>query len=199
MKDMETTKICSKCGRELPLSEFNKDRTRKDGLQTYCKDCRKQYMKQYNKEYYVEHRDERIEYIKQWKVDNLEYDKQYKKQWYADNPEYNKQYMKQWRSTIEGYANMIRYNNLQADRNQGRIRANEDPLPSLEEYIELLQQRDYYDGEQYHWSEMGLDRIDNSKPHTLDNVVPCSTAHNVQRGTMPFEEFKAIFIKNGNT
>ena len=196
---METTKICSKCRRELPLSEFNKDRTRKDGLQTYCKDCRKQYMKQYNKEYYVEHRNERIEYIKQWKVDNLEYDKQYKKQWYADNPEYNKQYMKQWRSTIEGYANMIRYNNLQADRKQGRIAADEDPLPSIEEYIELLQQRDYYDGEQYHWSEMGVDRIDNSKAHTLDNVVPCSTAHNVQRGTMSFEEFKAIFIKNGNT
>jgi len=39
----ELTKVCPKCGRELPLSEFNKDKSRKDGLNVYCKECRKIY------------------------------------------------------------------------------------------------------------------------------------------------------------
>ena len=33
------TKVCRKCGRELPLSEFHKKSASKDGLQDYCKQC----------------------------------------------------------------------------------------------------------------------------------------------------------------
>lgn len=34
-----TTKICSKCGRLLPISEFSKDSYQADGYQTKCKRC----------------------------------------------------------------------------------------------------------------------------------------------------------------
>ena len=34
---MEKLKKCSKCGRELPVSEFWKNASTEDGLQTYCK------------------------------------------------------------------------------------------------------------------------------------------------------------------
>lgn len=37
----EKRKTCSKCGRELPISHFHKDSAIKDGLQTVCKECRK--------------------------------------------------------------------------------------------------------------------------------------------------------------
>lgn len=33
------TKVCSRCKRELPISEFSKDKTRKDGVYCYCKKC----------------------------------------------------------------------------------------------------------------------------------------------------------------
>lgn len=36
---MEKLKKCSKCGRELPVSEFWKNASTEDGLQTYCKEC----------------------------------------------------------------------------------------------------------------------------------------------------------------
>lgn len=39
------TKKCSKCGRELPVSEFWKKSSTKDGLQAYCKDCGNDYIK----------------------------------------------------------------------------------------------------------------------------------------------------------
>ena len=33
------TKVCSKCGKELPLSEFYKHPSTKDGLMNHCKGC----------------------------------------------------------------------------------------------------------------------------------------------------------------
>jgi len=37
-------KFCSKCKEHKPLSEFDKDRTSKDGVGWRCKPCRKEYM-----------------------------------------------------------------------------------------------------------------------------------------------------------
>ena len=34
------TKVCAKCHRELPLSEFHKYKRSPDGHQFYCKQCR---------------------------------------------------------------------------------------------------------------------------------------------------------------
>lgn len=34
------TKKCSKCGRELPLSEFSKNNSTKDGYDYYCRSCK---------------------------------------------------------------------------------------------------------------------------------------------------------------
>lgn len=42
---MENFKKCSKCGRELPVSEFWKNASTEDGLQTYCKECGNVYAK----------------------------------------------------------------------------------------------------------------------------------------------------------
>jgi hypothetical protein len=39
------TKKCSKCGRELPRSEFYKHPYTKDGLQIFCKECAKEEVK----------------------------------------------------------------------------------------------------------------------------------------------------------
>jgi hypothetical protein len=59
------TKICSKCGIEKPVSEFYKNRSRKDGLCYRCKDCAAAYYQDhkdkkstYNQNYYKENKDE---------------------------------------------------------------------------------------------------------------------------------------------
>jgi NAD-dependent SIR2 family protein deacetylase len=41
------TKVCKKCGRELPVENFSINRSNKDGLQTECKECKAEYMKGY--------------------------------------------------------------------------------------------------------------------------------------------------------
>lgn len=35
------TKRCSKCGRELPLTEFHRNASLADGLQKQCKECKR--------------------------------------------------------------------------------------------------------------------------------------------------------------
>ena len=37
---MKKTKVCGKCGRELPLDMFNSCKSSSDGLQNQCRDCK---------------------------------------------------------------------------------------------------------------------------------------------------------------
>lgn len=45
MENTEQTKVCTRCKRELPLSEFYKDKHTKDGYLCWCKACSKEYQK----------------------------------------------------------------------------------------------------------------------------------------------------------
>jgi hypothetical protein len=45
-------------------------------------------------------------------------------------------------------------------------------------------------------SDMSLDRLDNSKPHTIDNVVLCQRFINNGRGNTTVEEFTAYLAAN---
>jgi len=42
-----TTKRCPRCKQEKPVSEFNKDRRAKDGLQSYCRKCHRAHQREY--------------------------------------------------------------------------------------------------------------------------------------------------------
>ena len=51
------TKYCNRCEQDKPLSEYTKNKAKKDGLQGYCRDCAKTYRKEHyhkNKEPYLE-------------------------------------------------------------------------------------------------------------------------------------------------
>jgi 5-methylcytosine-specific restriction endonuclease McrA len=58
--DDTTMKRCPKCGQTKPSNEFNKNRSRKDGLADRCKTCRNEYrqtnverLNEYAREYYA--------------------------------------------------------------------------------------------------------------------------------------------------
>ncbi len=56
-KEQESIKRCSGCGEEKRLSEFYKDRCKKDGHRGQCKVCKNAYCAKYraeNKEYYAQ-------------------------------------------------------------------------------------------------------------------------------------------------
>jgi len=66
-------KNCSTCKVDQPLENFNKDKRRSDGVDYVCKMCKKLYYKQNkekillkHKEYYLNHVDERKEYLEKY-------------------------------------------------------------------------------------------------------------------------------------
>lgn len=63
-----SSKICSKCKQELERECFNKQKSSKDGLNAWCKKCRKEYGIKYNEE----HPNIRIQNHKKHYEDNKE-------------------------------------------------------------------------------------------------------------------------------
>ena len=47
MNIMENTKVCCKCNRELSIECFTKNKTKKDGLQSWCRECSNKYHQTY--------------------------------------------------------------------------------------------------------------------------------------------------------
>jgi hypothetical protein len=73
------TKICSKCKIKKELSEFYKNKKKKDGLCGYCKSCWSIFHKEYRvknsekeKDRHSKYRLENKEKIKKWRDDNKE-------------------------------------------------------------------------------------------------------------------------------
>jgi len=88
------TKVCSKCKSVKLFSEFSKDKSKKDGHQTKCKACAKEY----DDKYYAANSEELKEYNAEWRAANSEKKKKYSAEYRAANPdkvkEYNAEYQK---------------------------------------------------------------------------------------------------------
>lgn len=54
------TKVCPKCGRELPTTEFYGNKHNKDGLQDKCKDCQREWNREYARRKKEERRIEKL-------------------------------------------------------------------------------------------------------------------------------------------
>lgn len=72
-------KRCPRCKETKLLTEFGKDRRNKDGLNIYCRACKKVYndeQKEYRTKYYIqyhkEHRSEECEYSKRYRKEHVE-------------------------------------------------------------------------------------------------------------------------------
>lgn len=85
------TKVCAKCGEVKALDLFNKNKSTKSGLQSYCKNC----MTNYNK-----NNAKRIaDCGEQWRKNNAQQVAIYKNIWRNDNPEKMKAAQKKYRQT----------------------------------------------------------------------------------------------------
>lgn len=133
---MDNTKICTKCGRELPLSEFNKDKNRKDGLHPWCKECIR---------------------------------------------ELSKTPMGRACSLVCGYNGM--------DKKHGRGKGN---LTGKWVYDNILFKPCAHCGKEG-WQVIGCNRLDNSKPHTKDNVEPCCKECNLKLAAKEFIKYNKQF------
>lgn len=102
-------KVCSKCGKELNESCFDKRKSSKDGLYGQCKECRKKYNDAYRKnnkdkidtqrkEYRCKNKELLSERSKKYRKENPEKMHERYKRSYAKHKEYNIQYQRKYRA-----------------------------------------------------------------------------------------------------
>ena len=164
-------KVCSKCKQKKPFEGFNKERARKDGLRSQCKDCVKQYREQ-NKERFSE---QQKQYYEQNKERIREYNKQYREQ----NKESIRERNKQYRRTPSG-----RFCDYKRNAKQRGIE-----FHLTEEQFESFWQKPCeYCGAEI--ETIGLDRLDSDGHYTIDNVVSCCWSCNKSKGRKTLEEWK---------
>jgi len=125
------TKICSKCGEELPATEefFGKEKHGKYGLKPKCKKCINEYNKEYHKnnkekiserhknynksdqghkvrEKYLEKtKDKRHEYRINRYINNKEKELKINREWYQNNTEQHRKLSKRWTRENREYLN----------------------------------------------------------------------------------------------
>ena len=133
------------------------------------------------KQHYLDNKERIAEYGKQYREDNKEQIAEYGKQWREDNPEYNKQYIK----TPIGRANILLCAYRQSDKDQNR---GECTLTTQWIVDNIFSKPCHYCGET-DWKKLGCDRVDNSKPHTPDNVVPCCCECNRKKARYTYDEY----------
>ena len=86
------TRHCPKCGRDLDESEFYHNRTRRDGLDAYCKACRKK-----SNEKYI---DRMLDYRFERMMSDPDYAAQYREyyqKWYERNKDKMRAYQQEYR------------------------------------------------------------------------------------------------------
>lgn len=81
-------KLCYKCGKTKPITEFHKDKSKQDGLNYLCKECTKEYfqlpkvqerIKKYRQTYHQNNKEKIAKRSKTWHNNNQEWRKQYSK------------------------------------------------------------------------------------------------------------------------
>ena len=93
MTIVQHNKTCRKCGEDKPAAEFYKSSANSDGLQAYCKPCKKGTYRGYVKD----NREKVSEAFRRWSRENAERRGAYLSGWRSRNVESRSEYNRDWR------------------------------------------------------------------------------------------------------
>lgn len=125
--------------------------------------------KEYLHQWYLKNREKKLEQNKKWCEGNKEKREEYLKNYYQENKEEILSKQSDYHKTQKGRAVVLCADYRTEDKLRGR---GESTLTADWVVENIFSKPCHYCGET-DWTKLGADRIDNSKPHTPDNVVPC--------------------------
>ena len=163
------TKRCSKCGRILPITEFHKDKSRKDGLQCWCKDCQKAM----KKEWYQSNKDailkKQAAYNQANKCKIAEYNAAYYQANKGKIAECKAAYIDPQTHPMNWARNMVNaYRQIDRDRF-----GDDSQTITAEWFLDNIAYKPCAHCGVQRIGLVGCNRLDNTKGHTIDNVEPC--------------------------
>lgn len=124
--------------------------------------------KEANKRFRENHTDYRENEYKKYKERILVYNKHYYQKHKEEYAEYNKLYFKQYYQTPMGRAHSLLSAYKQSDKKHNRGKC----TLTAKWIVENIFAKNCKCGES-DWTKLGCNRLDNSLPHTPDNVEPC--------------------------
>jgi hypothetical protein len=129
------SKVCTKCGEEKALCEFNKDKTHKDGYRSVCKNCVYNYQRErnlLNKKIKLNKETISIEeYRKQYYQNNKEKIKEKSKLWYKNNLDKVKKTKDNYKPKKRLLDKAYREKNKEIRNLKEKIKRENDPLYRL--------------------------------------------------------------------
>ena len=143
----------------------------------------------------------------EWKKNNKErayetwklyYDKNkddlidYSRKWYSENKERCSETKSKYRKTPIGRACHLYWKYNQMDKKAGRGVGDLSPVWIVEN---IFTKPCVHCGET-DWHKIGCNRLDNSKPHTMDNVEPCCYECNVKLAGAERTQKKSSKLRN---
>ena len=154
---------------------------------------RKEAKRLRNAEYYKHNKDKIYEKQIEWRTNNKEklaeyyseYHHKYWAEYYKNNKEKFDEKQTEYQKTPIGRANNLSSSYKHNDKINGK---GECTLTGQWIVDNIFTKKCVYCGES-DWRKLGCDRIDNTLPHTPDNVVPCCAECNTKRGTIPYYEY----------
>lgn len=143
-------KTCSKCKIDLPIDSFTKDKTKKDGLTSYCRVCKREH----GKKRWLENKDALSASHKIYYEQNKESAQAYGKKYYEENKEQAHAQCKKWREENKDKIHVIqkRYYSKNKDKIKDYRDTNKDKRKEYgtKYYIEnkdqmLSKNKEYYE------------------------------------------------------
>lgn len=173
-------KNCKKCGEDKPLTSFSRDKSKSDGLQSYCKSC----INGYNRDYYQKNRIDILIYQASYAADNPEVGRRSAEVWRNKHPELYIKRIEAWR---KDNPEMVRG---QHNRRRARKQNCETPLTNSE-WMEILEDFNYlcfWCGALYEEQDH-LIPLSKGGKHSKENVVPSCITCNRKKATKDPLEF----------
>lgn len=156
----------------------------------------KEEIKEYNHQYYLKHKQKMIENAKKWSEENPDKRAEIRIRWAENNEEKVFESRRKWKEKNPDYN--ILYNKTKNGRANKLVTAykhsdkiyDRGECTLTGEWIvnNIFTQKCQYCGES-DWNKLGCDRIDNTKPHTPENVVPCCSECNTKRNHKQYNDF----------
>lgn len=141
-------------------------------------------------------RESRRKYMKKWRMTHQDKVKEQNKKNYLLNRENNINRVKKWKEDNPNWQKEYRLTKIgRAFELLGSYRVSDEKHQRGECTItaqwivdNIFSKSCHYCGEN-DWKQLGCDRIDNSKPHTEENCIPCCMECNRKRGRKSYDDF----------